>query len=99
MFGANFKQQVSSTMQPQCRDGVAASGPTSLRVFACPAPESSTVSIQQVRNLARYTRGGYNPDSRVDVIISVMVRLRHPCFTFQYCPVTQPQRRVTKGET
>lgn len=38
------------------------------------------MACRQVRNLARYARGGYNPDTRVDVIISVMVRITpHIC--------------------
>ena len=37
-----------------------------------------------MRNLARYAGGGYNPDTRVDVIISVMVRIT-PRVCFDPC--------------
>jgi hypothetical protein len=76
MYGAQFKQQVRAG---QCTVGTTSTSACGHTIMARALAEHRLqivcMACRQVRNLARYTRGGYNPDTRVDVIISVMVRI------------------------
>ena len=108
MYGAQFNQQVRAgqcilrnTKTAACSHTIMASS------LAERHPQIVCMACRQVRNLARYARGGYNPDTRVDVIISVMVQitfrvcfgpvvaaaaLRTPLHALVSCQLLRPQR-------